>query len=166
MATREPIPTYPYGREENRILYDRFHALMHKAGRKGAIFAWTKFSDFLEDVMQRAPDGYYPSAYRMYFELNEDDPSYNAETMRFSPGHSLRRTFRSPKPAKSTTRDRAVQGVYEGKLAAELAVLLLTEDGGINELAGIAGDHLQTERDNEQDLYPDPEDCRAEDCLA
>ena len=165
MAVRTPIPIYPYGMEENHILYDRFHALKHKSSRKRVTFTWNSFQEFLESVVRRAPQGYIPSQYRMAFDLDEKNPTYSEETMQFYPGRALQREFRSPRPARSTLHDKATQGVYSWKLAAELAILLLTEAGDIDTLAGTARANLESE-DNEQDPDDDPENCRAEECLA
>jgi putative nucleotidyltransferase with HDIG domain len=53
---RHPVPSTLFGREWTRNLYTRYHALQHKANRKGIPFQWNRFADFLTALAIVAPD--------------------------------------------------------------------------------------------------------------
>ncbi|WP_232424203.1 HD-GYP domain-containing protein [Imhoffiella purpurea] len=100
--TRRAIPSTLFGRDWTRNLYSRYHALQHKASRKGVPFHWTSFSDFLTALARVAPDGYHPETHRFSFDLKRTDAQgrrlgYCLDTMSVRP---------TPLPHRSPGTDR------------------------------------------------------------
>jgi hypothetical protein len=111
--TRERLPECGISKPELRILASRFSALQNKARKKGVQFPWTKFSQYLEVVLEKAPAGYVPSEFRI--KHGPEGYDFRPEVL------EIRRKGGSVDPA------RAVE--------AELAVKLLTEEGDLDQLA-------------------------------
>lgn len=70
---RHSVPSTLFGRDWTRNLYNRYHALQHKANRKGIPFQWSRFADFLTALAVVAPDDYHPSTHRFSFDLKRAD---------------------------------------------------------------------------------------------
>ena len=87
---RHPVPSTLFGRDWTRNLYTRYHALQHKANRKGIPFHWNRFADFLTALALVAPDDYHPSTHRFCFDLKRTDAQgrrlgYCKDTMSLKP---------------------------------------------------------------------------------
>jgi putative nucleotidyltransferase with HDIG domain len=90
---RHPVPSTLFGRDWTRRLYTRYHALQHKAHRKGIPFQWNRFADFLTALAVVAPDDYHPSTHRFSFDLKRTDAKgqrlgYCKDTMSLKPVRS------------------------------------------------------------------------------
>lgn len=107
---RHPVPSTLFGRDWTRNLYTRYHALQHKAHRKGIPFQWNRFADFLTALAVVAPDDYHPSTHRFSFDLKRTDAKgqrlgYCQDTMSLKPTPA-----KPPREQARTSMDRRTGG--------------------------------------------------------
>lgn len=107
---RHPVPSTLFGRDWTRKLYNRYHALQHKANRKGIPFQWNRFADFLTALAVVAPEDYHPSTHRFSFDLKRADAQgqrlgYCKDTM------SLKRRPQVTRGTPQCTRNTAMHKI-------------------------------------------------------